>query len=66
MEDIKKQSVWTVKALKSDGIEMDYSIGSLIEIDRFNQKHTKDGQPIKGGRLAKGYGGKIFSIGSYI
>ncbi len=66
LEDIKKQSDWTVKAFKSDGIELDYSMGSLIEIDRFIQKYTKDGQPIKGGRLSKNFGGIIFSIGSYI
>lgn len=48
------------------GVELDYSIGSLVEIDRFIQKYTKDGQPIKGGLLAKNLGGIIFSIGSYI
>jgi len=66
LEDIKKQSDWTLKAFKSDGIELDYSIGSLIEIDRFIQKFTKDGQPIKGGRLSKNLGGTIFSISAYI
>ena len=66
LEDIKKQSDWTVKAFKSDGIELDYSIGSLIEIDRFIQKYTKDRKPIKGGRLSKNLGGIIFSISAYI
>jgi len=66
LEDIKTQTDWTVKAFKSDGIELDYSIKSLLEIDRFIQKYTKDGQPIKGGRLSKNLGGIIFSISAYI
>ncbi len=66
LEDIKKQSDWIVKAFKSDGIELDYSMGNLIEIDRFIHKYTKNGQPIKGGRLSKNFGGILFSIGSYV
>jgi len=66
LEDIKKYSSWTIEIFKSDGFELDYSMNSLIEIDKFIQKHTKNGQPIKGGKLFKNYGGKIFSIGSYI
>jgi len=66
LEDIKKQSQWTVRAFQSDGMELDYSISSFLEIDRFIQKHTKDGQPIKGGRLSKNLGGIVFSISAYI
>jgi phosphomannomutase len=65
-EDIKKQADWTVKAFKSDGLELDYSMGSLIEIDRFIHKYTKDGHPIKGRRLSKNLGGTVFSISAYI
>jgi len=66
LEDIKKQSSWTVKAFKSDGIELDYSVNSLLEIDRFIQKYTNNGRPIRGGRLSKNFGGIIFSISAYI
>src|SRR5690606_6649937 len=48
------------------GWNLDYSIDSLMEIDRFVQKHTKEGQPIKGGRLSKNLGGIIFSLSVYI
>jgi hypothetical protein len=66
LEDIKKQSDWIIKAFKADGMDLDYSIGSLMEIDRFVQKNAKDGQAIKGGRLSKNLGGIVFSIASYI
>ncbi|MBM6497969.1 hypothetical protein [Flavobacterium macrobrachii] len=66
LEDIKKQSEWTVKAFEVDGYKLDYSIHSLIEIDRFFQKNVVNGKPKKGGRLIKDLGGIIFSISSYI
>lgn len=65
-EDILKYSDWIVKAFKEDGLNLDYSINSLMEIDKFVQMHTKDGQPIKGRRLSKNLGGIIFSLGAYI
>lgn len=65
-EDIKAQSDWIVKAFKEDNWNLDYSIGSLMEIDRFIQKYTEHGRPIKGGRLSKNLGGIVFSISAYI
>jgi hypothetical protein len=66
-EDIKSQSDWIVKAFAADGFKLDYTIDSIIEIDRFFVKNMKDGQPRKGGRLyGKGYGPILFSIGSYV
>ena len=66
-EDIKTQSDWIVKAFGADGFKLDYTIDSIIEVDRFFTVNMKNGQPKKGGRLyGKGFGPKLFSIGSYV
>ena len=66
-EDIKLQSDWIVKAFAADGFKLDYTIDSIIEVDRFFTKNMKNGQPRKGARLyGKGFGPILFSIGSYV
>lgn len=66
-EDIKTQSEWIVKAFKADGFNLDGSIDSIIEVDRFFIQNMKDGKPVKGGRLSQnGFGLILFSIGSYV
>ncbi len=66
-EDIKSGSDWIVEALASDGFKLDYTIDSIIEVDRFFTVNMKDGKPTKGGRLyGRGYGPKIFALGSYV
>ncbi|WP_347053497.1 hypothetical protein [Flavobacterium olei] len=65
-EDILKQSDWTVMAFKTGNYELDYSIDSLIEIDRFFERNLLDGKPKRGGKLSKNFGGIIFSISSYV
>ena len=66
-EDIKAQSEWIVKAFEADGFKLDGSIDSIIEVDRFFTQNMKNGKPKKGGRLyGKGFGPKLFSIGSYV
>lgn len=66
-EDIKSQSDWIVKAFAADGFKLDYTIESIIEVDRFFVKNMKGGTPRKGGRLSgKGFGPILFSIGSYV
>jgi len=65
-EDIKTQSDWIVKGFKSDGMNLDYTIKSFIQIDIFFEKHSNNGKPISGGRLSKNLGNIIFSIGGYI
>jgi hypothetical protein len=66
IQDIKKQSDWIIKAFKVDGYHLDYSIKSFVEIDKFFEKHSKNGKPVSGGRLSQDLGPIIFSIGSYI
>jgi len=66
-EDIKTQSEWIVKAFAADNFKLDFTMESLIEVDRFFAKNMHKGQPKKGGRLAKkGFGPILFSIGSYV
>lgn len=66
-EDIGAQSKWLVKAFAADGFRLNYSIDSIIEVDRFFTKNMKNGKPRKGGRLyGKGFGPILFSIGSYV
>jgi len=65
-QDIKKQSDWIIKAFQEDGYKLDYSIKSFLEVDKFFEKHSKNGKPIRGGRLTQNLGPIIFSIGSYI
>ena len=65
-QDIKEQSAWLVNAFGTDHIYLDYSIGSLIEIDRFFNKHSVNGKAVKGGHLSKSLGPVLFSIGAYV
>ena len=67
IEDIAAQSDWLVKAFEDDGLKLDYSIKSLVEVDRFFLRNTKNGKPKRGGRLAtRHYSTILFSIGAYI
>lgn len=65
-EDIKECSAWLVKAFNEDYIYLDNSIGSLVEIDRFFNKHTRNGRATKNGRLASNLGSTLFSLASYV
>lgn len=65
-EDIDKQSQWIVKAFGADGIVLDYSLKSFIEIDKFISKHSSNGVPKRGGRLAHNLGAVVFSIAAYV
>jgi hypothetical protein len=65
-EDIKIQSDWIVKAFTADKLKLDYTVESFIELDKFFNKHSANGQAVAGGRLSKDLGSIIFSIGAYI
>ena len=66
-EDIKAQSNWIVKAFAADGFKLDYTIDSIMEVDRFFVKNMENGKPKKGGRFyGKRVGSILFSIGSYV
>lgn len=67
IEDIKSQSNWIIRAFGADGFKLDYSMDSILEVDRFFEVNMKNGKPKKGGRLfGKGFGPILFSIGSYV
>jgi len=66
LEDIKAQSAWLVKAFDEDYMYLDYSIHSLIDIDRFFNKHSKNGRPKRFGRLSANVGPILFSIAAYV
>ncbi len=66
LEDIKMQSNWITKAFAADNLQLNYTISSFTDIDRFFNKHSKDGKIIKGGRLTKNLGAIVFSLGSYV
>jgi hypothetical protein len=67
LEGIKSGSDWIVKAFDSDNYTLDYTIDSIIEVDRFFTANMNNNKPKKSGRLyGKGFGPKLFSIGSYI
>jgi len=65
-EDIKTQSDWIIKAFAADGLTLDYSIKSFIEIDKFFNRNSTPGKAKCGGRLTNKLGSAIFSIASYI
>ncbi|HFA51697.1 MAG TPA: hypothetical protein ENJ95_22000 [Bacteroidetes bacterium] len=66
LEDIKKQSDWITRILDVEGFSLDYSIKSLMEIDKFLYKYVQDGKPIAGSMFAKYFGIAMFSLSSYL
>lgn len=66
-EDIKTQSDWIVKAFEADDLTLDYTMGSIMEIDKFFFRNMVNNTPKRGGRLAqKGSRSILFSLGSYV
>jgi hypothetical protein len=66
-EYIKTQSQWTLKLFKQDGFNVDETISSIIEIDRFLDENTENGHPKKNGRLhVEDFKTILFSIASYL
>lgn len=66
IDDIKSQSTWIITAFAEDKLNLDYTIHSFIEIDRFFNTNSVEGKPLRSGSLAKNLGPIIFSIGSYV
>lgn len=66
IEDIKPSSDWIVKGFQADGLKLDYTIDSFIEIDKFFNIHAENGVAKRGGRLSKDLGYILFSLGAYI
>lgn len=47
-------------------LELDFTIRSFIQIDKFFNRHVNEGVAVRGGRLENNPGGIVFSIGSYV
>ncbi|KRD61142.1 hypothetical protein ASE40_06220 [Flavobacterium sp. Root935] len=65
-EDINEYAAWVVNAFKADNYNLDYSINSLIEIDRFFQNNLISNKPKPNGRLSENLGSIIFAVSSYV
>lgn len=59
-------SRWFVHAMATSGYELDYSVESAKEIERFINDNTENGNSKKDGLFSDRIGQKIFAIGSYI
>ncbi len=66
VEDARRMADWVANALTESGYAADFSLGSLREIDRFFDEHSRDGQAVPGGLLAEQLGPSIFALGSYV
>ena len=68
LEDIKKSSNWMIKCMNYSGYNVDMSIESLKEVERFfcEQMDDETHIPIPGGLLSESIGSKIFAIGSLV
>jgi hypothetical protein len=63
--DAQKSADWIANALLSEGYEVDFSLESLKEIDRFFDDHAPDGAIKPNGLLSRDLGARVFGIGSY-
>jgi len=65
IEDAAKGAQWIAKALATSGYRADFSLGSLREVDRFFDEHSRNGQAVKGGLLEEQLGARLFALGAY-
>lgn len=65
-EDIETEAEWIIECFESDGISLDYSVNSLLQLDIFFEKNSKDGKPLPDGRFSTDPGIILFAIGAYI
>jgi hypothetical protein len=64
--DAENAADWIAKALLSEGYEVDFSLESLKEIDRFFDDHAPGGAIKPSGLLSRDLGARVFGIGSYV
>ena len=66
IDDIHAAAEWIAQAMNSSDYELNFSIDSVKEIDRFINDHSDNGDAKAGGLLEERIGSKLFAIGSYI
>jgi len=66
LEDVQTSAAAVSQALLVFGYAANFSADSLIEIDRFFDENSRDGEPTAEGLLAEELGKRLFAIGSYV
>jgi hypothetical protein len=66
VDNAKSSAEWIATALNSAAYNVDFTILSLKEIDRFFDEHSENGEPTSTGLLSEQLGVRIFSLGSYV
>lgn len=66
VSDAIASAKWIAEALSSSGYLANFSLESLIEIDRFFEDHAPNGTPRPDGLLSEQVGSRLFAIGSYV
>jgi hypothetical protein len=64
--DAQSAAAWIATALTSSGYKADFSLKSLIEVDRFIDDQAPNGQPKPGGLLSERLGSRVFALGGYV
>jgi len=64
--DIQKADEWIVQCFRTEGTDLDHSIGSVQHIEEFFLKYSKDGEAVSGSPLSQALGQICFGLGAYI
>ncbi|MGW0874249.1 hypothetical protein ACWD3Z_27735 [Streptomyces sp. NPDC002740] len=66
LDDIYTNAQLIARALNSYGYKADFTPGSLREVERFMEEHSKHGVAVAGGLLATDLGPRLFALGTYV
>jgi len=66
VQDVQEAAAWIATALAASGYRADFTMESLLDVDRFFNEHSQAGKAIPGGLLSEDLGSRIFAMGSYI
>ncbi len=66
VEDATASAKWIAEALNSSGYRADFTLQSLIEVDRFIDEHSSAGKARASGLLSSNLGSRLFALGSYV
>lgn len=64
-DGIAHHTTWIIKAFAVDRMRLDYTVRSVMEIDKYFQRHARDGKPLPGGRLQRNIGHILYCLGVY-
>ena len=66
LEDIDESAHWIRNAFSSLGVNLDFSLASLKEVNKFIESEFKEGKPREGSIVKPDPGAIIFALGSYL